>query len=117
MKISVYAIPGIVTNKEHTVDSIIDGVCDYFGITRQEMFLPTRKREVIYKRQVAIYFCFLLLKKPYISSSINSSTYIGKKFGKDHATVLHAKKTIKNLSDTDNTINMELFAIKEKLNR
>ena len=117
MKINVYAIPGIVTNKEHTVDSIIDGVCDYFGITRQEMFLPTRKREVIYKRQVAIYFCCKLLKKPYNHSPINSSSYIGKKFGKDHSTVIHTKKAIQNLSDTDNAINVELFAIKEKLNR
>ena len=57
----------------------------------------TRKREVVYARQLAMYFA-----KHYTSCSLAT---IGTEIGnKDHATVLHACKTIDNLYDTDRSV-------------
>ena len=54
----------------------------------------TRKREVVQARQIAMYFS----KKMTKSSLANIGMHCG---GKDHATVLHACKTVDNLSSTD----------------
>jgi len=80
--------------REITVEHIQGLVCDYFDITLDKMHSKTRKREIVQARQLAMYF-----SKNFTKSSL---AYIGSKCGnKDHATVLHACKTVKNLSDTD----------------
>jgi hypothetical protein len=59
-----------------------------------ELNLNTRKREIVLVRQVSMYFA-----KRYSKLSLAK---IGQEIGgKDHATVLHACKTVSNLYDTD----------------
>ena len=54
----------------------------------------TRKRHIVQARQLAMYFA-----KRYTKASLAS---IGSQIGKrDHATVLHACRTVENLADTD----------------
>jgi chromosomal replication initiator protein len=54
----------------------------------------TRKRHIVQARQLAMYFA-----KKYTKASLAS---IGSQIGKrDHATVLHACRTVENLADTD----------------
>jgi chromosomal replication initiator protein len=54
----------------------------------------TRKRHIVQARQLAMFFA-----KKYTKSSLAS---IGSQIGdRDHATVLHACKTIDNLLETD----------------
>ena len=54
----------------------------------------TRKRHIVQARQLAMFFA-----KKYTKASLAS---IGSQIGKrDHATVLHACKTVDNLSSTD----------------
>jgi hypothetical protein len=61
----------------------------------------TRKREYVYARQIAM----LLISK----HTRFSLAKIGSEFGgRDHATVLHAKKTIQNLSDSSKKIKEEV---------
>jgi len=80
--------------KEITIEYIQKVVCDYFDIPHDKINSKTRKREVVQARQLAMFF-----SKNYTKSSLAA---IGSKCGnKDHATVLHACKTIKNLIDTD----------------
>jgi len=82
------------TPREITVESIQKMVCDYFSIPVEKIQSKTRKREIVQARQLAMYF-----SKNYTKSSLAA---IGSKCGnKDHATVLHACKTVKNLADTD----------------
>ena len=67
------------------------------GISRDDMFKKTRKREILFSRQLVQYFCKVF--------NLSSLATIGKKTGdKDHATVLHSYKTINNLIDTDKHI-------------
>jgi chromosomal replication initiator protein len=82
------------TPREITIDYIQKVVCDYFTIPIEKINSKTRKREIVQARQLAMFF-----SKNYTKSSLAA---IGSKCGnKDHATVLHACKTVKNLADTD----------------
>ncbi len=80
--------------KEITIDYIQQAICNYFEIPMEKLKSKSRKRETVQARQLAMYF-----SKLYTKSSL---AVIGNKCGnKDHATVLHACKTVKNLVDTD----------------
>ena len=68
----------------------------------------TRKREIVQARQVAMYFSKSLTK----SSLATIGAQIG---GKDHATVLHACKTVNNLLDTDKHFRNQIEDIEKKL--
>ena len=82
------------TNKEISMDYIQKVVSDYFGLTIDEMNSKTRKRNIVQARQLAMFFA-----KQHTKASLTS---IGLQCGnKDHATVLHACKTVQNLIDTD----------------
>ena len=82
------------TNREVTIDYIQKVVCDYFNIPIDSIQSRTRKREIVQARQLTMYFAKKMTK--------SSLAIIGLQCGnKDHATVLHACKTVANLAETD----------------
>jgi len=82
------------TPREITIEHIQRTVGEYFNISVDKINSSTRKREIVQARQLAMFF-----SKSYTKHSLAS---IGSKLGnKDHATVLHACKTVRNLYDTD----------------
>ncbi len=82
------------TAREISIDHIQKTVCDYFNIQIEQINSKTRKRNIVQARQLAMYF-----SKKHTNSSL---TTIGLHCGnKDHATVLHACRTVNNLSETD----------------
>lgn len=90
------AVDKIVKNikKEITIDYIQKIVSDYFQISLEELQSKTRKRHVVQARQLAMFF-----SKKYTKLSLSN---IGIQIGKrDHATVLHACKTVEDLNQTD----------------
>ena len=87
-----------------TIDDIIKTVADYYGISPDAINTKSRKREVVLVRQVAMY----LAKKYLDLSTAKIGLYVG---NRDHATVLHACKTITNLADTDKQFRSELNEI------
>lgn len=94
--------------REVTIDFIQGIVCDYFKIKSEEIQSKTRKREIVQARQLAMYFA-----KNYTNAPL---AVIGEKIGKrDHATVLHACKTVKNLQETDKNFKIYLEDLKEKI--
>lgn len=96
LDIAEKALSNIVENqrKEISIDYIQDVVCDYFKIPIEKVQSVTRKRDIVQARQLAMFFA-----KKYTNASLTS---IGSQIGKrNHATVLHACKTVKNLSETD----------------
>ena len=96
------------TVREVSIDYIQKVVCDYFNIPIETMKSKTRKREIVQCRQLAMYFSKQMTK--------NSLAMIGKYCGnKDHATVLHACKTVNNLSDTDKRFKGYISDIEKKL--
>lgn len=82
------------SNKEISIDYIQKIVSQYFGLTIDEMNSKTRKRNIVQARQLTMYFA-----KEHTKASL---TTIGLHCGnKDHATVLHSCRTVKNLVETD----------------
>ncbi len=96
------------SKKEISVDYIQKVVCDYFNLSPDLLQSKTRKREIVQARQIAMYFSKALTK----SSLASIGALIG---GKDHATVLHACKTVNNLMDTDKRFKSQIETIEKKL--
>ncbi|MEK9614461.1 MAG: chromosomal replication initiator protein DnaA, partial [Flavobacteriaceae bacterium] len=82
------------TKREVSIDYIQKVVSEYFQMDVETLQSKTRRRHIVQARQLAMYFA-----KKYTKASLAS---IGSQIGKrDHATVLHACKTVDNLSFTD----------------
>ena len=96
------------TARELSIDYIQKVVSDYFNIPIEMMHSKTRKREIVQARQIAMYFSKNLTK----SSLATIGSQIG---GKDHATVLHACKTVGNLYETDKRFRAYIVEIEKKL--
>lgn len=96
------------SKKEISVDYIQKVVCDYFSLSPDLLQSKTRKREIVQARQIAMYFSKTMTK----SSLASIGALIG---GKDHATVLHACKTVNNLMDTDKRFKGQIESIEKKL--
>jgi chromosomal replication initiator protein len=82
------------TTKEISIDYIQKIICDYFNLPIESINSKTRKREIVQARQLAMYFA----KKHTKSSLATIGLHCG---NKDHATVLHACRTVVNLIETD----------------
>ena len=96
------------TAREVSIDYIQKVVCDYFDLPIELLKSKTRKREVVQARQIAMYFA----KKMTKSSLANIGMHCG---GKDHATVLHACRTVNNLHETDKQFRRYLEDLEKKL--
>ncbi len=99
-EITMDLVAGIVENfvkntrKDISIDYIQKTVADYFDLDVETLQSPTRKRYVVQARQLAMYFA----KKCTKASLASIGSHIG---NRDHATVLHACRTVNNLSETD----------------
>jgi chromosomal replication initiator protein len=87
-----------------TMDQIQQKVCDFYRLNSDVLQSKTRKREIVQARQVAMYF-----SKSLTNSSLSA---IGAVIGRrDHATVLHACKAVKNLQETNTEFKHQLKEI------
>ena len=97
-------------SKAVTVDDIINVVCKHFSLDTATIHTKSRKREVVQARQIAMF-----LAKSYTDfSTAKIGTLIG---NKDHATVLHACKTIKELREVDKAFRAEIDDIQASLKK
>ncbi len=93
--------------QEISIDFISKTVCNYLNVPIDMLHSSTRKREIVQARQIAMFF-----SKKYTKAALAS---IGKQVGgKDHATVLHACKTVLNLQETDKRFKQTLEEIDKK---
>jgi len=108
--LAVEMINKIVKQNKHeiTIDYIQKIVCDYFNMPVDSLQSKTRKREVVQARQIAMFFSKNMTK----SSLASIGSQIGRK---DHATVLHACKTVNNLIDTDKQFKIDVEEIEKRL--
>ena len=97
-------------SKPVTVEDIIQKVCSHYEIEESAIHTKTRKREVVQVRQVAMY----LAKKHTDSSSSKIGQLIG---NKDHATVLHACKIVKDQVEVDKAFKADIEEIEASLKR
>lgn len=96
------------TKREVSIDYIQKVVSDYFQMDVDTLQSKTRKRHIVQARQLAMFFA-----KKFTKASLAS---IGSQIGqRDHATVLHACKTVDNLSSTDKQFRKYVEDLTKKL--
>lgn len=89
----------IISRKNHrlTVQIIQKKVAEYFGISAHQLRAHTRKRNVSYPRNIAMYLC-----KKWTKQALRT---IGLDFGgRDYSTVIHACKKIEAEMEEDNEL-------------
>lgn len=96
------------TKREVSIDYIQKVVSDYFQMDVETLQSKTRKRHIVQARQLAMFFAKKLTK----ASLASIGSHIGKR---DHATVLHACKTVDNLSSTDKQFRKYVEDLNKKL--
>jgi len=80
-----------LNSHEATQSAIISSISHVLKIPLKVLVSKDRKRDVVEARQIAMYFLRKNHNLPY--------TAIGRMFRRDHATVIHACRQVKNLLD------------------
>jgi len=99
MEIDYMAYPGCARALKNTCndskDEVFNRVCKNYSLTPEEVLESNkiRLRDYVIVRQITMTLFRLKLG--------TSLRLAGEYFGKDHATVLHSIKTVKNLNETD----------------
>ncbi len=93
--------------KTITIPFIQETVCEYFNIRQSELLSTSRKRDIAFPRQLAMYF----------SKELTPATYkrIGTETGgRDHTTVIYACDTVRNLAQMDKEVKRAIKDLSEK---
>ncbi len=106
LEVAKDALKNYVTITQTTYDSekIIEKVCKYFEITKNQILGKDRKKEISYARQIAMYLLDEMMQMPYTS--------IGKIFNKDHATVIYCKNKVIKQLESDKLLQVQVKDIK-----
>lgn len=91
-----------------SVDLITSNVCQYLQVDENKVRDKTRKQEIVFARQLCMYFSKELTKM----SLKNIGLHFG---GRDHSTVIHACTTIEELIVKDQSIKETVDTIKNKI--
>jgi len=83
----------IAPKRTASVADIIDRVSDYYNLSPKDLTGRKRTKEIALARHVAIYLASRL--------TIGSSTNIGRRFGRDHSSVIYANKSIEDRITTE----------------
>ncbi len=91
-----------------SVDRVLETVCTYYNVSREELTSSTREKAIAFPRQMGMYLAR--------SETKASLPQIGMKLGnRDHSTILYGCKKVKNLIETDASIRREVMEIKASL--
>ena len=95
-----------VDNLPLTIDDIMEKVCQHYGVTQQQVYSKSRKRDYVQVRQVSMYLAQKYTKMP--ASRIGQ--LIG---GRDHSTVLHSCNTVEQRLKVEKNFRDELQSIEQ----
>lgn len=95
------------TIKVVNAKEIIKAVTEFYDLKEKELFSPSRKKEIVKPRQVAMFLMREVLK--------SSFPFIGRKFGgKDHTTAIHACEKISKELEINEELREEINLIKQR---
>jgi len=103
MKYTYMMIPGLTPTAKAELDGVysvekyervINAVAEVTGIKYEVMKQKSRIRDIVESRNIAM-FC---IKDIYPNISLSA---IGKLFGKDHTTVIHSLRSVREWNDSD----------------
>lgn len=96
-------------DKVITIENIQKKVAEFYGIRRDDLLSPSRRQTIARPRQIAMALCKELTR--------HSLPEIGDAFGgRDHTTVLHGCRKIKQLCESDHQIQEDYKTLQRKLN-
>ncbi len=96
--------------KAMTTESIVETICSYFNLKKEQIYAKTRKREYAQARQIAMY-----LSKKYLSIPLSR---IGQQIaGKDHSTVIYSCHKVQDLMEVDKSFKSDVESIEEMLRK
>lgn len=99
----------LVKKSQLSIQDIQKVVSAHYQINEDLLRAKTRKQEIAYARQIAMYLCKEL--------TTNSLKTIGMHFGgRDHSTVIHACQTIHRLVEHDDHAHRSVESIRRQLN-
>lgn len=90
-----------------TLEYVQNFVAKNFCIPRDTIISPSRKKEVVYPRQVAIFLC-----RRYTRESLQS---IGNAFSRKHSSIIHSLETIETMYKQNLKVKREIDFLIEKL--
>ncbi|HPR17299.1 MAG TPA: chromosomal replication initiator protein DnaA [Candidatus Cloacimonadota bacterium] len=97
--------------QEVNLENIMQKVCEAYSITQNDIFDKTRKKNIAFPRQIAMYLSNLLI--PQLSLKEIAEYYKRK----DHTTVLHAKKTIEDQFKKDRDLRIQIERLIKNIKR
>lgn len=98
----------VTETKALSPDVIIDTVCKYYNVSRDDLLGKKKNKEIVDPRQMCMYLITDLLDLPLAS--------IGKIFGgKDHTTIIHARDKISQNLKTNQKLKLEASDIKSMI--
>ena len=95
-----------VDNHPLTIDNILEKVCQHYGVSQQQVFGKSRKRDYVQVRQVSMYLAQKYTKMP----AARIGQLIG---GRDHSTVLHSCNTVEQRLKVDKHFQDDLQSIEQ----
>jgi len=103
LKNVITAPPRVATPKK-----IIQTVAEFYDLREKDLLTSSRKQEVVFPRQIAMYLLREELKYSY--------PFIGRKFnGKDHTTAIHACEKISKEIRANEKLEDEIVLIKQRI--
>jgi len=88
--------------------TIIQMVAEFFDLKERDLITPSRKKEIVRPRQIAMYLLRQELK--------SSFPFIGRKFsGKDHTTAIYACEKVKKEIENNERLTEEINLIKQRI--
>lgn len=94
-------------DRRTTIDEIQKKVAEHFNISVKEMQSSRRARTVARPRQIAMYLAKLL--------TLRSLPEIGRKFDRDHTTVMHAVRKVEELIKEDTSVAESVEVLRRSL--
>ena len=109
MDIARDALKEMVNQNEQSMDAsrIIDCVCKFYNLKKDELLGRKRLKEIAQARQVAIYLITELMSLP--------QEAVGRIFNKDHSTVIYAKNKVAEDIKKDKKLAVEINDMKQML--
>ncbi|MBF0242127.1 MAG: chromosomal replication initiator protein DnaA [Desulfamplus sp.] len=95
------------SRREVTIDSIKQLICNEFGVSEADLLSASRKSNLVYPRQIAIY-----LSKKYTEQPIKT---IGKSFNRYHATAIHSINAVEKAMQQQGAIREQLNYLYKKI--
>lgn len=101
------ALKNLATQNDAEIDAghILDSICKFYNIKKEELLARKRTKEIAQARQVAMFLISEMLSMPLAA--------VGNIFGKDHATVIYAKNKISEDMQKNKKFATEISDIKQ----